>query len=396
MTFMSRVNLEQLAWPGTDLDAILVEVEADLENPAAYLCANLGLVSSKARRGVVILLGKLGDRRALSTLMRYVFDSQGRVLEEDARASALQVIISITDAQPADSPERRRVAKFLTDMRQEPDGFVRGHIMRGLGRFGSRAALETLKEARGDAHPFVAEQARLAYRELSDRAHLLPTLDEERLHKEMDDGVLLDRIRFVNITELKPYLYELGMRPNALELVDRYLTSGSKRNHYVLEILPDLKDPAGRDVVARHLQVATGETDVAASLGALMHYLDGDASGPECAAIADALQNPSAHIQRAAILAAGRAGSARLLEQVVTALTSTDLELTFAAATALDEALGVDDARWLPDLQQALARIRQRRIKYEFPRDIQSETLLRRTIARITPTLSPAGDSRPN
>src|SRR5690554_7357299 len=202
MTFMSRVNLEQLAWPGADFDAILAEIEAQQDDPAEYLCANLQLVTSKARRGVVVLLGKLGDRRALSTLMRYVFDSRGRVLEEDARATAMQAIISITDAQPADSPERRRVAKFLTDMRQEPDGFVRGHIMRGLGRFGSRAALETLKEARGDAHPFVAEQARLAYRELSDRAHLLPTLDEERLHKEMDDGVLLDRIRFVNITEI--------------------------------------------------------------------------------------------------------------------------------------------------------------------------------------------------
>lgn len=384
MSSAHYINLEQLGWPGPDFDAILAEVEMHQDDPTAYLCKNLRDVTSAARRGVVILLGKLGDRRSLSTLMRYVFDTPGEVLEEDARAVAMKAIIDITDAQDEDASDRLRVADFLMEMADEPDGFVRGLVMSGLGRFGSRSALDVLKDAWEDEHQFVVDSARSAYRELSDRAHLLPEIDDERPHQEMEDEVLLDRIRFANITDLKPFLHEFAKRPHVLELADRYLSSGSKRNHYILEVLPELNDPAGRNVVARHLEMASDETDMAASLGVLAHYLNGDATAAEREAIESGLRSSSSHIQRAALLTAGVAGDDHLLEGVIAALSSKDLEIVLAAATAVDEALGADDARWLQPVRKAFVGVHQRRIQYEFPRDIQTEALLLRSLARIS------------
>lgn len=383
MTSAHYINLEQLGWPGADFDAVLAEVQAHYDDPTAYLCKNLREISSAARRGAVIIIGKLGDLRALSTLMRYVFDTPGQVLEEDARAAAMQAIIAITDAQPEDASDRRRVANFLMDMLDEPDGFVRGLVMDGLGKFGSRRALYALKNAWNDEHQFVADQARQAYRALSERADSLPSLDEDRPHRDVEDAVLLDRIRFANIKELQPYLHELAKRPNALELADRFLSSGTKRNHYVLERLPSLGDEAGRAVVANHLEMASEETDIAASLSVLAHFLDGDASAPECEAIERGLGSQSAHITRAAILAAGVSGSDRLLEGVIEALGSKVLETVLAAAKAVDEALGADDSRWAEPLGQAFAPIHARRLQYEFPRDIHTEALLLRALARL-------------
>lgn len=340
-----NINFEQLAWPSTDLDDVLAKIKASRDDPTDYLCANLHFVSSAARRGLVMLLAKLGDRRALVPLMRYVFDTREKVLEQDARAAAMQTIIAIADAQNEASGDRKRVVSFLMDMLDEPDGFVRAHIMRGLGRLGSRRAFAPLKAAWNDEHEFVAEQARVAHRELSDRAHLLAELEDVRPHKELDDGVLVDRVGFVNSADLKPFLYELSMRPNALELANRVLSLGTKRNHYVLEILAALNDPAAREVVVQHLRVASSETDVAASFRVLARYLDEDANKPECESIEKGLQSTSPHIKRAAIRAAGVAGSDRLLESVRAAMASKDPNIAQAATKAIEAAADTGNNR---------------------------------------------------
>ena len=311
----------------------------DLSGEAVpVLEASLRLVEPEARRGLVRVLGQIGDDRALLPLMRFVFDERGSIEESDARGLAMQAIMKIAGPEHAD-----KVFDFLIDMKEDEDAFVRGYVIEAFGRLDDRRAEPFVEEAMEDEDEFVRECAQRA-------KEALEGADSDVLESVLGDRDLLQKIRIAGGSELDYYMSELLDRQNAFELAVELVRSDNRQTARGLRALMKLDDPRAREVARRQFQSDESTTAKAICLRIMGDYLEGDATDEEVTIVRRALKHSDEFVALAALAAAGKTGDRGLLRKTIDAVESRDLSRAETAARSLSEGLTDEAIRLFPDL----------------------------------------------
>ena len=374
---MDRAQVAQLVDALDHPDAVhqreimdqLVAAGGEILDP---LVANLSTAEPRARNCVVRVLGELGDTDAILPLMRFVFDTQGSIVDGDARGLAMRALLDLaTDEELAP-----KMFQFLLDVYQDDDPFVRGYAISLMGRFGDRRAMPIVQEAMTDEAEFVKERAQAAVKELETKIANAPDSD-------VGDEELLQAIRGKQGGERQYFLNELRARPNAFELAERLIAEGGRGVIAGLEYLLESDDSRARGVARRHAMNLDSTAELAICLRVLNQYIDGDASEDELAIIRGALYHEDNFVRLAALEGAGRSGDATLIDRAVDATRDADMDRRHAAARGLSLGLSPEHRRVLPDLMQAHDLANARRLAVVTDDTVRIEAYIVRGIRRI-------------
>jgi hypothetical protein len=132
---------------------LLMECPFDLR-PA--LGQHLEQVSGRHRRRLVELIQRLDDERLIVPLMRFIHDSRTDLDEADSRGIAMRHLVDVAE------PDHGRAAQmfaFASDMRHDPDRFVRALCMEMFARLNRSEAETFVLEGLSDRDEYVVEAA---------------------------------------------------------------------------------------------------------------------------------------------------------------------------------------------------------------------------------------------
>jgi len=340
------------------------------------LHANLELVDADARPPLIRVLREIGDRRSLLPLMRFVFDERGNIEESDARALAMQAIIRIG---PREDPER--LFEFLLDIRNDEDPHVRGYAAEGFGRIGDPDVEPFVEEALEDSDDFVRECAQRA-------TEALESSDSDPLESTLDAREILRKIRMADSSELEYYVSELLERDDAFDLAVQMVREEHRDTTRGLRILMRLGDSRARDIARRRIRTSSSSAVRATALRLLADHLSADADGEEVDLIREGLDDTDSFVALAALEAAGKSGEPSLVRETLRAVESSDLSRAEDAAGALAGGLTPSVQKLIPDLIDALERIRRHRRHETDPTYVSIEAYLLRALRRVV-----SGDS---
>ncbi len=335
------------------------------------LAANLTLSNARVRRALAIVLGEIGDERALLPLMRYVFDYRSKVEEADGRALAMKSIVSLA------MPGNERLFKFVQDVRQDADAFVRAYAMDLLVALADRGGLPLAQDALGDAEEIVRDRAALAL-------SALKSVEREVTTSPMAADELLRLIRTSKGNQQIFFVDELIAREDAFELTSALVLESTARSTVGLRALQRIDDPRVRKTVTELLQRSPSTSEHwAIGLRVLARHLKSDATAAERQLIAKGLADRDRFVHLAALDAAGSCGDDVLMQTVVGALRSPEGPVVQTAAESLARAASPALAHLFPRLDEALSRVRAARINSAEDDWTRAEAFLLRAAARV-------------
>ena len=326
----------------------LVAIGEEVVEP---LVANMAFASPLARTAVIRVLGEIGSTRAMGPLMRYVFDKRGDIDEQMGRGLAMQAIMQL--AQPEHA---RKLFDFLVEMREDADPFVRGYAVEALGRFGDQRARPLLEQATRDEHEFVRERAQQALMRLGTQRHT-----SNALESDLTDLELLQKVRGEDGGEREYYVNELLGRHNAFELAAQLVSEHGRSTVLGLQLLLRLEDPRAREVAVQHFRATPDTTQRAIALRILAQQLQGDADDDEVQIIEYGLAATDDFVRLAAVAALGASGRTDLVGRAVRMLDVRDPVEVVTVAESLARGMGPSHARFVPQLRDALVKLRRRR-----------------------------------
>lgn len=348
------------------------------------LTANLNLVNVRIRRGLVQVLGELGDARALLPLMRYVFDNSQKIEEADGRALAMKSIIAL-----ADGPDDR-IFSFAIDMTRDADAFVRAYALDLLVALRDRRGLPYAQDALTDAEDIVKKRASLAVRSLEK----LDRSDDSDLQTSASD--VIQNILQSSGNQREFNIQELLARPDAFSLAVRLIREEAIQGAVGLRTLQQLEDPRARQVATRTLLGLSepSSAQLAIGLRIIAKYLQGDATSDERTLIEHGLYHDDRLVRLAALEAAASSGVQSLLLHSLNALQTSDTLTALTVAENLAKAPSSALANLFSPIETALSDCRERRLAIERTRksphvwdandsQIRLEAFLLRTIANI-------------
>lgn len=373
--------IDRLDTPDADIQrSVMNELVRLGSNAVPTLVANLSVVNLRIRRGLVQVLGEIGDARALLPLMRYVFDRRGKHEEADARALAMKSIIALTDG-PDD-----RVFEFATDMVRDSDAFVRAFTVDLFVALNERRGLPYIKDSLEDAEEIVRVRASLA----------LPKLTQiQRSDRTVSGEELVEKILRSRGNQREFYLQELLDRPDAFSLAAALVRVDSSESTAGLRALQQIDDPRARKVAGqallRPLDISSAQRAI--GLRIIARYLSGDATAEETQIIERGLYDEDRLVRLAALQAAGRSGVQSLLRNALNALQTGDVLTALTVAESLSRAPFPAQPHLFSTLDNVLTNTRARRIsgnsliknqRSEDAEDqVRLEAFLLRTMANI-------------
>lgn len=340
------------------------------------LAANLVLSNGRVQTALVQILGEFEDSRAVLPLMRFVWDSRGKIESSNARALAMKSLVRLVN-----DDEAPRMVAFLMDVSDDQDPFVRGWAAEALGKFGDRRAEPILRELARDDEEFVSEKAQRALASLDDS-----TSDAiSRAARELSDFELLGKIRSERGAEQQFWLAELASRPNAFELASDLVRGGGRAVIYGLRMLQRLRDPRARGVAVALLTRSPENADIRAVATRLMAaHLAGDADDNEAEIIRSLSYDDDRFVRMAASEASGASGKADLVSRALQVVSSgRDADQIQAAARGLSLGLSSRDRGRFPDLSDAFATVHNIRVQSDDPAWAEAEAYLLRAIRRL-------------
>lgn len=312
------------------------------------LTTGFEVLPTDLRPTLVRILHRIGDPRALTALMRYVFDARAEASATLSRAQAMQAIMEL--ARPQDES---RLFAFLVDLSPEADELVRTYVVECFARLHDPRALGHLRAALRDPSPFVRKRARLAFQQLQITQQIDPlTLGGEDFLR------LLVGAEGAHREHLKRLILR---RSDALDLASELVRQDTDHSLLGLEVLRNLGAPAGREVALRHFWLTRMAAGRIASLQLLAEHLRADARPQEVRAIEAGLEDPDRFVRLAALAAAGRAGQAKLLQLAIQSTRVEDSTTCAIAAEALASVATHLPACWARGLMESVGTIRARR-----------------------------------
>lgn len=308
----------------------------------------LGVVPSGSRPTLIGILRRIGGPRALTILMRYVFDARADVTASLERAQAMQAIMEL--ARPQDET---RLFAFLVDLSPEPDELVRTYVVECFSRLRDPRALTYIRAAFQDPSPFVRERANRALQQVQGTQQLDPLQlcaeDFLRLFLGADD-VQRERLKASMIQHV-----------DAFDLGSALVRQDAEHALFGLEVLSTLGDPRAREVALRHLLLTRTAVGRTAGMQLLAEHLHADARPPEVRAIEAGLADADRFVRLAALAAAARAGEARLVQVAIQATRAEDTISCAVAAGSLAHVAALLPACWARELLQSADMARSRR-----------------------------------
>ncbi len=345
--------IDRLDTPDADIQRSVMDELVSLgSNAVPMLAANIGLVNLRIRRGLVQVLGEIGDDRALLPLMRYVFDRRGRYEEADARALAMKSIIALTNG-PDD-----RVFGFATDMVRDTDAFVRAYTVDLFVALNERRGLPYIKDSLEDAEEIVRARASIA----------LPKLSKIQRSENMISGEeLVEKILRSRGNQREFNLQELLSRPDAFSLAAALARADVSESTAGLRALQQIDDARARRIAGQVLNRPLDVTSAQRAIGLriIARYLQGDATADEVQMIERGLYDEDRLVRLAALSAAGRSGVQSLLRSALTALQSGDVMTALTVAESISRAPSPALPNLFSTLDNILTDARARRISAE-------------------------------
>ena len=319
--------------------------------------ANLRVIEPPARTALIRVLSEYAHPKSLLPLMRYTFDSRGKIADSDARGLAMQAIMRIATEEHAD-----KLFGFLMDMKSDDDPFVRGYAAEAFAQFNDPRAKHILMGMlESDPHEFVKERVTRALKKLEAAPS---TQGSGALAQHNISGTeLLQNIRGTQGSDRNYWLSILRERPDSFELLKELITQGGSKGTLIgLRELLEHPDPAARALVVSHLSIQRDSAEHAIGLRILAKHLQGDANPQELQLIQNSLRNTDHFVQRAALKAATASGNPDMLERALAKLDSRDEMTRSEVAAALPQAGGDALRKHAPKLRSILKKAHEARL----------------------------------
>lgn len=297
------------------------------------LVANLAFATPKIQMHLIQIIGEIGSPSICIDLMRFVFDYQGKMESNDARALAMKNLVSL-----APEEDGARMLKFALDLMQDEDHFVRAGAIQLIGRFGDSRLVGILEDQMKEpllAEVITSSLAKIRYIEANGQD---AQYDEDRILQEIRTGRGGQRSFFIA---------ELKARSNAFEMARTLVQTQGRGMIVGLDVLQSLDDKRGRKVAVEVLLSHTDAATLAIAFRLLAENLEGDANENECELIEKSLRHRDPFVKIAATLAAAGTGKESLIIRALSSMKGMDApESSKAIAKRISETL-VEGSRWV-------------------------------------------------